>query len=138
MKIFNFLNDDSYNFSYKYYFRMSILNCNWLFYQTIPIIRSNRSRLLRQLRRDQLLLVLQERRVRRGTRAAPRGRSGVGTGRGRRLRRGGGGADRETNLGATAPQLPQPEMGNCYLKKNQLPTTLPIASILSSWHYQLK
>jgi len=30
------------------------------------------------------------------------------------------------------------EMGNCYLKKNQLPTTLPIASILSSWHYQLK
>ena len=24
------------------------------------------------------------------------------------------------------------------LKKNQLPTTLPIASILSSWHYQLK
>jgi hypothetical protein len=31
-----------------------------------------------------------------------------------------------------------PEMGNCYLKKNQLPTTLPIASMLSSWHYQLK
>ena len=31
-----------------------------------------------------------------------------------------------------------PEMGNCYLKKNQLPTTLPIASILSSLHYQLK
>ncbi len=30
------------------------------------------------------------------------------------------------------------EMGNCYLKKNQLPTTLPITSILSSWHYQLK
>ena len=24
------------------------------------------------------------------------------------------------------------------LKKNQLPTTLPITSILSSWHYQLK
>jgi hypothetical protein len=29
-------------------------------------------------------------------------------------------------------------MGNCYLNKNQLPTTLPITSILSSWHYQLK
>ncbi len=24
------------------------------------------------------------------------------------------------------------------IKKNQLPTTLPITSILSSWHYQLK
>ena len=29
-------------------------------------------------------------------------------------------------------------MGNCYLKnQNQLPTTLPITSLLSSWH-QLK
>jgi len=25
-----------------------------------------------------------------------------------------------------------------FKKKNQLPTTLPIASMLSSWHYQLK
>ncbi len=33
---------------------------------------------------------------------------------------------------------PRAEMGNCYLKENQLPTTLPITSILSSWHYQLK
>jgi len=33
----------------------------------------------------------------------------------------------------------QADMGNCYLKKkNQLPITLPITSILSSWHYQLK
>ena len=32
----------------------------------------------------------------------------------------------------------QAESGNFYLKKNQLPTTLPITSILSSWHYQLK
>jgi len=48
----------------------------------------------------------------------------------------------ETLVSEVAPPKPEPtpapEMGNCYLKKNQLPTTLPITSVLSSWHYQLK
>jgi len=56
------------------------------------------------------------------------GRGRRGSGRpGRAARRGGGARPR--------PRRPA-EMGNCYLKKK--PTTLPITSILSSWHYQLK
>jgi len=43
-----------------------------------------------------------------------------------------------SKMNITTPKEPTPEMGNCYLKKNQLPTTLPITSILSSWHYKLK
>jgi hypothetical protein len=42
------------------------------------------------------------------------------------------------NLFNTYPALDLvAEMGNCYFKKNQLSTTLPITSMLSSWHYEL-